>query len=601
MTFSPAFNVIAIDTPSDINIGPYVDKVVFKVIEDDDLRALALQTGTIDMDASYLRPSQLQILAGNPDISILSTPRNGYGHITINCRDYPLNISAFRRAFAYAFDKTRVTIEVMEGNSHEHDSLVPLVSNWCIEEIMPYHYYIAEVAKGVQILNEANFTIDSITGFRSAPDGSSFNVIIEYPSVLQEAGMIAQIGVDALLALDVNAEIRGSAFSEYISRLDNHGDYDMIYYAYNFHDDDVDWLAYQYWSEYANTTYQNPTNFKNSTYDSWRNQLLYNTSYDAVYEAASEMQMILQYNVPRLVVNPADILQAYRTDKFTGCVEDHGRYIAGTYTLRKIHKIDGTPGGSVSIALGEPESFNVFLGSSVYASAILTNLWPRLYLIGPDLTPQPYLAEHLLKETHSENPAIQEGHTRFTIDIVQNATWSDGTPLTAEDVAMTFNYCFESAIYGNPVATGLRDLVAAYAPTSFRAIIQFSTESYWHFSTIAFNYIIPKHVFNEVNGIGFSEWNKWNPVFNPVEPYVTAGPFKLTDFEVGEFSEISANPSFWFFPKERPNTTETSSPTIPSSTFDFVLAFAAGGVSAAFTILVGRFTLLNQSDRHSDA
>ncbi|MHA2045366.1 MAG: ABC transporter substrate-binding protein, partial [Candidatus Thorarchaeota archaeon] len=77
-------------------------------------------------------------LDADPDISIFSALRNGYGHITINCRDYPLNISAFRRAFAFAFDKTRVTAEIMDGFSQEHDSLVPYPNSWSIEDDMPY-------------------------------------------------------------------------------------------------------------------------------------------------------------------------------------------------------------------------------------------------------------------------------------------------------------------------------------------------------------------------------------------------------------------------------------------------------------------------------
>ncbi|MFW9787260.1 MAG: ABC transporter substrate-binding protein [Candidatus Thorarchaeota archaeon] len=599
MAVSPALGV-AVDVPANLNVGPYVDKVVFKVIANQDQRILALQAGEIEMDNSFFDPVHLEALDLDPDIDIFSALRNGYGHITINTRDYPLNISAFRRAFAYAFDKTAVTSEIMDGFSQEQDSLVPYPNSWCIEDDMPYHYYTAQVATGNAILDAAGFTIDPGTGYRLAPDGSPFDVVIEYASSSPEiAGGTAQIGVDALRALDVNARTQAAEFNEYISRLDSHGDYDMVFYAFNFGSDNVDWLAYEYWSEYADVPYQNPTNFVNATYDSWRDQLLYGTDYAEVYEAAAAMQMILQENVPRLVVYENTYMQGYRNDVFTGHVPDLGSYISGPWTYRKIHKIDGTPGGTVPVAISqEPDSFNIFVTNSAYSIAILENLWPSLYTIAPDLTPYPNLAETLTVETHADNAAVPDGHTRFTVDIIQNATWTDGTALTAEDVAFSYTYFFESGVFGNPAATDLTDLVAAYAPTPYRAVIEFSTESWWHFSNFATDWIIPKHIFNDVDGIGYEGWNTWNPMFDPAEPNVNCGPFELTDYDPGEFYEISANPDFHYFPQPSTTTTTSSTTTTEPTTGptgdNFTLAIVAGAVGAAVVILVGGFVLLRQ-------
>ena len=557
--------------PDDLNVGPYVDNIVYKVIANQDQRILALQAGEIEMDTSLFDPVYLPQLDADPDIDIYSALRNGYGHLTINCRDYPLNISSLRRAFAYAFDKTEVTVEIMDGFSQEHDSVVPYPNGWCVEDDFPYHYYTDQAATGNAILDTAGFTIDGGTGFRLAPNGDPFNIVIEYASSSPEiAGGVAQIGVDALRRLDIDAEPRAADFNEYISRLDSHGDYDMVFYAQNFYSNDVDWLAYEYWSGYADVPYQNPTNFRNATYDSWRDQLLNSTTYADVYDAASEMQQILQYNVPKLIVYENTYLQGYRNDIFTGHVADLGRYISGPWTMRKIHKIDGSPGGSVPIALGqEPDSFNIYTSNSQYSAHILQNLYSSLFKYGPDLNPWPDLAEDLLVETNADNAAVPTGHTRFTIDIIQNATWSDGTPLTAEDVAFSYTYMYESGSYGNPAATGLQDLVAAYAPTPYRAVIEFSTESYWHFSEFAYDYIIPEHIFNDATGIGYAGWNTWNPVFDPAEPHVTCGPYILTDYEAGEFYEISKNPLYHY---SAPETTTTTITTIPTNWPPYVIS-----------------------------
>jgi ABC-type transport system substrate-binding protein len=341
----------------------------------------------------------------------------------------------------------------------------------------------------------------------------------------------------------------------------------MVYYAVNFYSNDVDWLAYEYWSEYADVEYQNPTNFRNATYDSWRDQLLHGSTYEEVYQAAAEMQKILHYNVPRFVVYENIYYQAYRNDQFTGHVEALGRPIPNHWTLSSIHKLDGTSGGSVPIAISEePDSFNIYITNSVYSAAILSETWPSLYKYDPKFAPKPDLAKSMLTETHDDNPAVPEGHTRFTIDIIQNATWSDGEPLTANDVAFSYTYAFESAPFGNPAGTDIGDFVAAYASTPYRVVIEFATETYWHFSNFAYDIIIPEHIFNDETGIGYEGWNTWNPVFNPAEPNVNCGPFNFTDYEAGEFYKIEKNPLFHYLADPLTPIESTSSEPISSST-----------------------------------
>jgi peptide/nickel transport system substrate-binding protein len=370
----------------------------------------------------------------------------------------------------------------------------------------------------------------------------------------------------------------------------------MVFFAFNFGSNDIDGLVDTYASYYADTPLKNDCNYRNATFDSWIDQLLYGTTYEEIYEAGYEMQMNLHYNVPRLVVYENTYMQGYRNDKFEGHVEDLVQYIDGSWTTRKIKPIGATHGGTVPIAMSqEPDSFNFFVTNSAYSAQINGEQWPSLYTYDNAVNPYGDLAESLLTETHSDNDAVPDGHTRFTIDIIQNATWSDGTPLTAEDVAFSYSYYIESGVYGNPGGTDLKDVVAAYAPTPYRVVLEFNTESYWHFSKFAFKPVVPKHIFNDVDGIGYEGWNQWNPGFDPAEPYVTCGPYQLTDFDAGEFYELSANTNYhWYpdFPEETTTDTGTTGPT--EAPPDMTLAIVAGAVGAAVVILVGGFVLLRQ-------
>lgn len=591
VSLSGVQSVRAYSESDSLQTGPYVDEVIFKVIENPDQRALALQAGEIEIGSVLSDRDRLQILESDPDIDLYRSASNHYGYITINCRDYPLNISGLRRAFAFAFDKRRAANDLLGGESIDHDSLVPAMSGFCIEDEFEWHYYTDQSDIGNQLLDDLGFNINSTTGYRLAPNGEEFEIIFSYYAT-SWSDKVTRIAVDALhsLHIDASREIYHEPF------LDQHGEYDMAYNYKYFYDNDVDWLAYEYWSDNADVYGENPTNFANETYDSWRNQLLYGATYEEVYEAAAEMQKILHYNVPRLVIYAQMSTQAYRTDQFQGHVEDCSRRISGPWTLRNIHKIDGTFGGTVPVAISEPDSFNIFITNSPASKTILENLWPSLYDYGPDMQPVPNLAESMVIETHTDNPSVPEGHKRYTFDIIQNTTWSDGTPLTAEDVAFSFNYDIERIYNDTFIAPSFAgDLTAAYAPTPYQAVIECNTESYWHFSNVGFHYIIPKHIFNDDTGIGYEDWLDWNPFLDPSEPYTHCGPFIFSNFEAGEFYRLIRNPLFHYAPiyaNTATNTTTTTTSGTNQSTIQeingvLVISSIVGGFSSVIILYCG--------------
>lgn len=555
VTLTPVLSVEALNIRGDLNAGPYVDRIIYRIVTQYDQRILDIQSGAAEILSSYILPDDLSDFNSYADISLSDNVRNGYGHITINCNKYPLNISAFRRAFAHAFDKERVKSQLLPVGlvSQEHDSVVPYSSSWCIEDDLRYHYYAADVARGELILNAYNFSIDPVTGYRRAPDGSPFNVSIEWTDetiLAANAGtVVTQAAVDALTALGIDATI-GPAWphlDNLTKKIDNNQDFDMAFYAYNFQNTDVDWLGYHFWGELIDVPFANPCNYRNAEYDSWRERLLRSTDYDEVYRAAAAMQEILHYTVPMVVVYENISKLAYRNDLFTGHIEDPLRGIGNHLNLRNMRRIDGTPNGTVSVAISnDPDTFNIYLDANEASSQIMAQLWPSLFLQGPDLNPVPYLATNMKIETHTDNPSVPYDHTRFTIDIVQNAIWTDDTPLTAEDVVYSFIYAYESGVFGNPAGESLSNLVSAYNTSNYRAVFEFESESYWHFSDFAFDYIIPKHVYEP---IGYESWNSYDPVFvNTTQEYVTAGPFRLEQVLSGEFVELSVNPDFWYHP-----------------------------------------------------
>ena len=545
------------DTP--LKSGPFVDRLVFNVIRQDDQQVLALMNDEIDVIGDTIEPIFIESLQAAENIETSATLRNGYGFFTINCAKYPFSITAFRRAMAFALDKEAISEDIWNGFSIPLDSCIPLINPFSIEGQLPYSYHNASIALANSLLDAAGFVDINLDGYRESPDGSNLNVLIEYPESSSLAPEISQALEEALQALQVKATAvpDGGGFGVYPPSF--LGDYDMYFLGFNYRDLDVDWLAYEFWSEYADEPYINLPRFQNTSYDAWREQLLYSTDYDDVYEAAIEMQRVWVYECPMIICYENFLLSAYRTDKFEGHVNQAIDGAARWWTNYKVklkvpqdNLFGGTFRRSVRMDL---DTFNIMGAWSSYTMNILNELHDTLLRMGPDGTDIMWLAESYLVKTNADDPRVPEGHTRLVFNMVQNANWTDGSPLTAEDVAFTLNY-YRDAPY-NLYGADLSELHSAYMADRYTVVVEFNTESYWHLCRIASKPILPEHVLTKIDP---NNWSYWSPN-PPVEEMVTSGPFNVSEYIAGEFIELTRNDNY-FYRFEQPDTsTTTSGPT----------------------------------------
>ncbi len=531
----------AAQTPA--SSGPYVDKLLYKVIEGGEQQVLALQDDEIDIVGDMVDPFFLPTLEAAENIRVARTPRNGYGYITIKCDKYPFNITAFRRAVSFATDKHRICEEIWLGMADPLDSCVPKINPFSVEGHLPYTYYDGNIELGNQLLDRAGFHDWDNDGFRDAPNGDAFDVIIEVAQTSSTGIGVGNIVAEALQDLHIDATCVPTDFYDILQRLHYHGDYDMVFLGASFTDFDVDWLAYDYWSENADEDYYNFPCWQNATYDGWRDQLLHSTSYEEVYDAAFAMQEIWVHSSPVIVCYESVVFSAYRTDRFEGHVNDVSEGVHGWWTNYRVHlrEAEGGPFGG-TFRLSNPldvETFNFMVASWSYTMGMLNELYDSLIRRGPVGRDVLWLVESYTAQTNEDNPAVPVGHTRFTFNMVQNATWTDGVPLTASDVVFSLNFYREG--YGNPYGTDLQEMAAVYTLSTYRFVIEFNTESFWHLHVVGYKPVIPMHVFEDMPP---DQWNLWNPQ-PPDEPMVTSGPFNVSRYIAGEFTELTRNPSYF--------------------------------------------------------
>ena len=131
-----------------------------------------------------------------------------------------------------------------------------------------------------------------------------------------------------------------------------------------------------------------------------------------------------------------------------------------------------------------------------------------------------------------------EDYMTWTCEIRDDATWHDGEPLTAEDIAFTYRFILDNNI----------DTFADYLPfePTFETpdpntLIWNSTEPTQAPTVPPYIPILPEHVWGELDGKPLKEIRAFEEI-----PAVGSGPFQLTEWETGQFWRMEAVEGHFF-------------------------------------------------------
>lgn len=198
----------------------------------------------------------------------------------------------------------------------------------------------------------------------------------------------------------------------------------------------------------------------------------------------------------------------------------------------------GIRGGKFIVcSLREPKTFN-FLISDELSSRYIGRLmfWGLLNFDIPTQTVKPGLAE-----SWTNSP---DGKT-WTFKLRKNLRWSDGAPLTAEDVVFTWN----DVIYNPQIPNPLRDEFIIegkkFIVTNLDDLtIQVTTPQVYAPFLQAFGYdapIYPKHTLQKYADAGFPSVYgvNWDP-----KDIVCEGPYRLKEYKQAQYALLERNPYF---------------------------------------------------------
>lgn len=196
-------------------------------------------------------------------------------------------------------------------------------------------------------------------------------------------------------------------------------------------------------------------------------------------------------------------------------------------TVNPFASPDAETGGTLTVFAGQaPQSFNYYLDNNVFSAELFGSMYESLLNMDPvTLQYVPGLAEKWI---------ISADKQTFTFVLNPAARWSDGKPVTSEDVAWTFN-----TILSPENMTGVHKVsLEAFEPPQIideHTIIFRAANVHWrNLGAVGGFEILPRHVYAD------KDFNTLNTDFP-----VVSGPYRISRVEEGVRVEISRRDDYW--------------------------------------------------------
>jgi ABC-type transport system substrate-binding protein len=191
-------------------------------------------------------------------------------------------------------------------------------------------------------------------------------------------------------------------------------------------------------------------------------------------------------------------------------------------------------GGSVTIGVDfPPETLNPFAPNAFGIREYGNLVWATVYDIDPDGWDRMPDAVEAMPSKSGEVFVNDDGTMSVTYRIVNEATWSDGEPITGFDLAFTAAAMRDMAVAGEGNIDPVMATVIGTEGDGKSATIVFSEP------TLAFEdalwIILPSHVLEGVDIVNESDGTDWP----------SGGPFVLDDFDSFKELRFVRNENYW--------------------------------------------------------
>ncbi|KPL08450.1 hypothetical protein AMJ86_00300 [bacterium SM23_57] len=542
--------------------GGYLDRVTFVVYspEDEQLGLQALQANIIYAWDEQFPADNLVEFQATAGVEVTTEPGDFYRLFNLNCDRFPTNITGYRRAIAYALDKAAVVQASTGGLAFLQDCAIPIaLGNWTYEGELIETYYSKNIIAANASLDAAGFRDLDGNGWRDYDADNSttlspgdvldedFIIDLYHTAGHAPSGNAVEIACQGLNQCGIMAEV---APQDFYIMYDMITDYDYWLSCFSFTNMVSADLLYDLFHSSTRNNQWYFGSWSNATYDAAAEALMRASTESEANEWAWKCQEILWYEQPMIVCYNDIYTRAYRTDIWEGYINMRGRNrITNGYSLVhiKLKEEAGGPFGCYPteyiMSLNEGlDTTNWLMSNSKHTSKVFQLVYEELTTISPyDWTHQPSLA--YAWETHATNASgdIQEGE-KYTFHLYENATWHDGKPLTATDVAFSLTLALQDPYnaqnYQNVYKTNIID--------SHTIEIYTNTTGYLEWTRATGFTVYPTHIWSTHPNI-----TMWQP---SVEELVGSGPYVCSAHVPRQYVVLERHHAWHFAVPQPPRT-----------------------------------------------
>lgn len=200
-----------------------------------------------------------------------------------------------------------------------------------------------------------------------------------------------------------------------------------------------------------------------------------------------------------------------------------------TPKVTPLGKADAKVGGTLNRnILGESENFNPIAATDGYSRDVYENVNQGLLRLNPETMKfEPELAEAY---------EVSKDGLTFTFKLNKNAKWSDGKPVTAEDVKFSIEAVRNPAFSASQRMPYFEDIASIETPDPLTVIFKMKKKYFKNLEVIGtagFNVIVPKHVYEDPK-------KKFDgaPIFG-------SGPYKVEVYNRGKNIQLIRDENWW--------------------------------------------------------
>lgn len=267
---------------------PYLDQVTFKIVANTDAAFLELKSGAIDI-FPYLTNDQANELAST--FNIEQGNMNLVQGLFLNNKVEPFNNVKVRQALNYAIDKQAILDMVAGGKGNTiSTNMFHSFSKYYADELDSYYEYNTEKAK--ELLSEAGYS-----------DG--FDMTITVPSNYQYHVDTAQVIVEQLKAVGINAKIQLVEWASWLSDVYTNRDYESTIIGL-----DAKLAPRDVLERYTSTASNNFVNYENKEFDKVIKQAIATTDDSEKVTLYKQLQTYLTEDAASVYIQDPPLLVA---------------------------------------------------------------------------------------------------------------------------------------------------------------------------------------------------------------------------------------------------------------------------------------------------